>query len=177
MAKCCKCSTSWIEEVKYVDFYLELVPGGIVSPAPILPVYCKWKFEPDDSSAPPKKISVYKDQLAYRQLKSSPTSACNCTNASAGKVGNSSNTKNEEFTAGYVTKNFPGSIVITQGNCYGGRATGKWQYEKILKIKNYDIDYENTHFCGDGCPGEPWPQNRKLDQIAYWKNVAQSYSQ
>lgn len=174
--RCCQCKTNFVEEHRYADFYLELIPGGIVSPAPVLPAYCKWRFEHDKPSDPPKKINVYTDQLAYRQLFSGPTSSCNCTDASGGKAGDSSNYKNEEFTSGYVTRSFPGRIVITQGNCYGGRAVAKYQYEKILKIKYYDIDYENDHLCGNYCPGAPWPQNRKLDQIGYWKTLAKNYS-
>lgn len=175
--KCCKCTTIFVEEHRFVDFYLELIPGGIVTPAPVLPPSCKWKFEHDNKNDPPNKIKVYNDQLAYRQLFSGPGSkdGCDCTDASAGKAGDSSNYKNEEFTAGYVTRNFPGSIVITQGNCYGGRATAKYQYQKILKIKYYDIDYENSHLCGNYCKGAPWPQARKLDQIGYWKTLAQNF--
>lgn len=172
---CCKCKTEFVEEHRFADLYLELDdPNGIVSPRPVLPSYCKWKFE-YDGGKPQNKITVYSDQQCYRNLFSGPIGNCDCINASGGKAGDYTATKTEEFDAGLITKRFPGRIVITEGACFGGRSMKLHQYRKILKIKHFDIDYKNDHFCGKDCPGAPWPQGRKIDKVDYWKGIARGY--
>lgn len=171
---CCRCKTSFTEDWKKATFYIKKDGNGYYQPEP--PSICDWHWS-YDGATPQDEYQIEQDVLVYRDLKGSPKSNCNCTNAHDGiGQGITPGTATAD-EMGLMVKKFKGTWISDSPNCSNIAAEHRIQYMKIYQENPEERPYTNEHWCGNECPGAPWPSStRAVNKISEFKQMIRRYN-
>lgn len=142
---CCNCTTTWTcEETDLVfkvyynfEIYSPSSPGA------------DWAWTYTVGTPPDSKI-ISVATGAKSEMTSGPNSSCNCTDNSSGTVVSEDPTGEEERLMGIFNPTYQGFWRRGNQTIYG---QARWRAVRSSVRKKKNVDYTNSHKCGDGCTG------------------------
>lgn len=146
---CCNCTTTWTCEETDLVFkvYYNFESYSPSSPG------ASWTWTYTVGTPPDSKI-ISVATGAKSEITSGPNSSCDCTNNSSGSIVSENPTGEEERIMGSFNPTYQGYWLRSEGGkVLTIRGHANWRAVRSSVRKKKNVDYTNSHMCGDGCPG------------------------
>lgn len=148
---CCDCTTTWTcEETDLVfEVFYQFMSYSPSSPGS----GWTWHYTVGVPNNGERKFISFSSG-AKSTVIAGPNSSCNCTNNASGTVVSENPAGEEEEELGMFEPTYQGYWRRSEGGKVQIiRGHANWAAMRYSKRKKKNVDYTNSHKCGDGCPG------------------------